>query len=57
MSEEEAEVGILLHYRAFRRGDAELVTRDYEQLTGEQVPAGRAVRQRGHRQRLAVPVE
>ena len=49
MSEEEAEVGILLHYRAFRRGDAELVTRDYEQLTGEQVPAGRAVRQRGHR--------
>lgn len=35
MSEEEAEVGILLHYRAFRRGDAELVTNDYEKLTGQ----------------------
>jgi uncharacterized protein YbjT (DUF2867 family) len=35
MSEDEAEVGILLHYRAFRRGDAELVTRDYEDLTGD----------------------
>jgi hypothetical protein len=35
MSEEEAEVGILLHYRAFRRGDAELVTGDYERLTGQ----------------------
>jgi uncharacterized protein YbjT (DUF2867 family) len=34
MSEEEAEVGILLHYRAFRRGDADLVTNDYEKLTG-----------------------
>jgi hypothetical protein len=35
MSEEEAEVGILLHYRAFRRGDADLVTNDYEKLTGQ----------------------
>jgi NAD(P)H dehydrogenase (quinone) len=35
MSPEEAEVGILLHYRAFRRGDAELVTGDYQQLTGQ----------------------
>ncbi len=35
MSEEEAEVGILLHYRAFRRGDAELVTNDYKKLTGQ----------------------
>ncbi len=35
MSEQEAEIGVLLHYRAFRRGDAELVTRDYEDLTGE----------------------
>jgi hypothetical protein len=34
VSEEEAEIGILLHFRAFRRGDAELVTGDYEQLTG-----------------------
>ncbi len=35
MTEEEAEVGVLLHYRAFRRGDAELVTDDYRTLTGQ----------------------
>jgi hypothetical protein len=34
MTEEEAEIGVLLHFRAFRRGDAELVTHDYEELTG-----------------------
>jgi uncharacterized protein YbjT (DUF2867 family) len=35
MTEEEAEVGVLVHFRAFRRGDAELVTSDYEDLTGQ----------------------
>jgi uncharacterized protein YbjT (DUF2867 family) len=34
MTAEEAEIGVLAHFRAFKRGDAELVTDDYERLTG-----------------------
>jgi uncharacterized protein YbjT (DUF2867 family) len=33
MSDEQVEIGVLVHYRAFRRGDAELVTDDSERLT------------------------
>ncbi len=34
MSESQAELGVLDHFRAFRRGDADVVTDDYERLTG-----------------------
>lgn len=35
MTREQAEMGVILHMRAFRRGDANLVTGDYAALTGE----------------------
>jgi uncharacterized protein YbjT (DUF2867 family) len=34
MTEERAELGVLVHFRAFRRGDADLVTDDYQRLVG-----------------------
>lgn len=35
MTEEQVELGVLVHFRAFRRGDADLVTDTYQRLTGE----------------------
>ncbi len=34
MTPEEAEIGVLIHFRAWRRGDADLVTGTVEELTG-----------------------
>jgi uncharacterized protein YbjT (DUF2867 family) len=34
MTDAQAEIGVLSHFRAFRRGDADLVTDTYQQLTG-----------------------
>jgi NAD(P)H dehydrogenase (quinone) len=34
MSREEAEIGVLIHFRAWRRGDADLVTGTVQELTG-----------------------
>jgi uncharacterized protein YbjT (DUF2867 family) len=34
MSPEEAEIGVLVHFRAWKRGDAELVTNTVQELTG-----------------------
>lgn len=35
MTEQEAEIGVLMHFRAFRRGDGDLITDDYEHLTDQ----------------------
>jgi uncharacterized protein YbjT (DUF2867 family) len=35
MTAEEAEIGVLLHFRAFKRGDGDLITDDYQRLTGQ----------------------
>jgi uncharacterized protein YbjT (DUF2867 family) len=37
--EDQVEIGILCHYRAFRAGGAELITDTYRELTGEQPTA------------------
>ena len=34
MTREEAEIGVLAHYHAWKRGDADLVTNTVEDLTG-----------------------
>lgn len=36
MAPEEAELKVILHFRAWRRGDADLVTETYRELTGEE---------------------
>jgi uncharacterized protein YbjT (DUF2867 family) len=35
MTAEQAEIGVLMHYRAFKRGDGDLITDDYQRLTGQ----------------------
>jgi uncharacterized protein YbjT (DUF2867 family) len=35
MTPEQAEIGVICHYRAWRNGDAEACTETYEELTGE----------------------
>jgi NAD(P)H dehydrogenase (quinone) len=35
MTAEQAEIGVLMHYRAFKRGDGDRLTDDYQRLTGQ----------------------
>jgi len=54
MTDEEAEIGVICHFRAWRRGDAAIVTDTYRELTGEEplTPAAWAAENRDRLQAL-----